>query len=103
MPAIEVFSPSDPTTPSKIEHLVEEGYDVGKNELIYHYNFLRYEFDHPAGVLWARSYLYRPEQVSIYPPQGVSLDDAIVQKAIGYLRRRYREIQKLGANGYEPI
>jgi hypothetical protein len=103
MSEVEVFTPSDPILPSKLEHLVEDGYDLKEKTQLFYYNFLRYEFEHPAGAIWARSYLDTTDHVAIYPSKGVALDDPIVEKVIAYLRRRYVKVLRLGQTGYEPI
>jgi hypothetical protein len=103
MSEVEVFTPSDPILPSKLEHLVEDGYDLKEKTQLFYYNFLRHEFEHPAGAIWARGYLDTTDHVAIYPPKGVALDDPIVEKVIAYLRRRYVKVLRLGQTGYEPI
>ena len=103
MPAHEVFSVDDVIQPSKIEHLVDESYRAGTKDLLYRYNFLRYEFRHPAGAIWARSYLDTIEHVAIYPPAGVGFDDDTVKRAVAYLSRRYADVRHLTDAGYESI
>jgi hypothetical protein len=103
MSDVDVFTPSDPIIPSKLEHLVEEGYDLKSKTQLFHYNFLRYAFEHPAGEIWARSYLDSAERVDIYLPKGVTFNDPIVQKVVGYLRRRFREVHRPGPTSYESI
>lgn len=103
MSDIDVFTPSDPILPSKLEHLVEEGYDLKKKNQLFRYNFLRYEFQHPAGAIWARSYLDAAHRVDICLPKGVTFDDPIIQKIVGYLRRRFPEVYRPGPTTYEPI
>ena len=82
---------------------MEEGIDIEKKECIFRYNFLRYEFAHPKGVIWARSYVDEMDHVAVYPPSGVPITDEIVQLVIQYLARRYRDVHKLGTEGYESV
>lgn len=103
MPNTKLFCPSDLIQPSKLEHLVEEAYDLATDRLLFRYNFLRYEFEHPTGIIWARSYLHTPTRISIYPPSGVPLNDPVVIKVIAYARRRYQDVQHLTDGGYEPL
>ena len=103
MPAREVYSPEDVIQPSKLEHLFDEGFLADTSELIFRYNFLRYEFAHPNGAIWARSYLDETDHVAIYPPKGVGLDDEIVKRVIAYLGRRYGDIRHLTKTRYASL
>jgi hypothetical protein len=103
MAALDVAGKPDRVAPLKVEHVLDEGFEVDSGELIYHYNYLRYEFAHSAGVIWARAYLTDISTVSLFLPEAVGLDDDVVQNVIAFFRRRFPQVERFGPAGYERI
>ena len=96
----------DAILPTRIEHNSEQLWrgDVLEQS----YNYLDYEFETEQHRYRARTYLHDVHVVAIFGPfrkdsvepvEGIALDERV----LGYLRRRFLEITKLGPNGYEPI
>jgi hypothetical protein len=98
----------DQISPLRITHHCEEIWNG--NTLEQKYNYLVYEFETDQHRYRARAYLDDIHTVSIFGPfdkdasgvaqlEGIELD----QRVVAYLRRRYREIERLGPAGYVPI
>ncbi len=100
MASIEVTEDGGSIFPTRIDHRIDEGHDAITGDGLYHYNYLVYDFDHPAGAILARSYLDEIESVALYWPQGVTEHDPIAMKVIAFLSRRYAKLSVLGAQGY---
>lgn len=100
MPAVEI---KDPITPNLVEHRLESAIHEDTGELLFHYNYIYYQFDVPAGKIWARSYLDDITRSSLFLPEGMKITDTDAERALGYLTLRFSQIDMLGNNGYLPI
>ena len=98
----------DAILPTRIVHNSEQIWHG--NVLEASYNYLDYEFETEQHRYRARTYLDDIHEVAVYGPfhkdsheprlaEGIEVD----QRVLGYLRRRFAEIKKLGPTGYEPI
>ena len=77
--------------PTKIEHLIDTDLDPKTGRASYHYNYLIYTFDTPAGPITARSYLDTPKEVTLLKaPSG-----ADISPIIDYLKARYLKVKRL--------
>ena len=94
---------TDPITPSLVEHRVEGALHAETGELLFHYNYLYYQFDVPAGRIWARSYLDDIKRASLFLPGDMATDHADAQTVLGYLTRRFNRIETLGEAGYVKL
>lgn len=74
------------------------------------YNYFDYEFETEQHRYRARTYLHDIHVVAVFGPfykdadeprpvEGIEVDERV----LGYLRRRFLEIKKLGPTGYVPI
>jgi hypothetical protein len=100
VPAVEV---KDPICPSVVEHRLETALHEETREVLHHYNYLYYQFDVPAGKIWARSYLDEIERASLFLPRGTKIEDADAERVLGYLKLRFRQIDMLETDGYVTI
>lgn len=92
----------DPNLP-RIAHRLEVGVDPERGELLFHYNFLTYEFDHPRGVVGCRAYLHDVGVVSVF---GLAEDvDVEIEYAEipQWLRARFALVRRLGGQGYVDV
>jgi hypothetical protein len=97
---------SDETKPVEIEHKAEEIFDGSTLEQ--KYNYFVYHFELEGNYIWARAYLHEIGSVAIYGPfkrRGVPeySDEPIPASVLSYFKRRFREIQTLGENGYTTV
>jgi len=97
---------SDPIHPVRVRHEVDEIWDEGRLEQWY--NFFVYEFEQDGLRAWARAYADDIATVSLFGPfrgEG-SLDvvaaPAFVEAIVGYLKRRFHRIDRLGHNDRDP-
>lgn len=95
--------PFDVVRPKSIKHFVEEAVDLENHCLSYRYNFIVYEFETANGTVSARTYLDTANEVAIYIPKTMTMDDEAVGRVVHYLLRRYHQVKSLGAGGYEPL
>ena len=95
---------ADFVRPNEIEHKCEEMFDG--EVLLQKYNYIVYHFDCDGRYFWARTYADEIHTVSLFgpfdrrdtmKPLSGPLDEAV----LAYLKRRFREIQTLGSEGYE--
>ncbi len=93
----------DPISPSAIEHRLEAAVSEETRELLYYYNYIRYQFDMPGGEIWARSYLDDIERVSLFLPKGMKITSPDAERVMGYLTLRFNKVDMLGQDGYVTI
>ena len=97
----------DEISPVEIQHRKDEIWQG--DELLESYNYFTYVFRSGGVIITARTYLDEIHSVALYGPM---LDSDPNQRAespefrdavLAYLKRRFREIQVLGSEGYETI
>lgn len=100
------FVETDELTPTSIRHQCEEIWDGDR--LQQRYNYLVYTFDAEGLHYWARAYFDEIDEVSLFGPfeneaRTVQLAKPLNPDILDYLKRRFRSISVLGAEGYEEI
>jgi len=96
----------DEVAPVEIEHRCEEIYRGGRLEQ--RYNHLVYHFECGGRYYWARAYLDDINAVSIFGPfdgrpAKQRVEGQLDEQLLAYMRRRFREINTLGEEGYVTI
>jgi hypothetical protein len=94
---LALIFPDDTILPSAIHHEVDEAWHprAGSNEpgkLAYRYNFLRYEFHTPSGVVHARAYLDQIKRVSIHLV-AAQRAEPLLADIQNYFKRRFGKVE----------
>ena len=91
------------TLPIQIDHIVDTDFDLENGDCSYRYNYLLYTFEHPLGIVTARSYLDTSGEVSFLKlPIAQNVDKDLVG-ILRYLRARYAVVKKLCGSGYVDV
>jgi hypothetical protein len=96
----------DGVEPSDIDHKCDVL--LSGESFVEKYNYLIYHFDLDGRYFWARAYIDQIDTVSIYGPfdgrvTRKPLSGAPDEAILAYLKRRFKEIQTLGEEGYGVI
>ena len=94
----EVFY-QDKIAPIRIEHKVDAGWTEPDRRLLFHHNFIVYDFSNVSGGIGARTYLDDISQVAIYFPKGWAAADSRLEPVLHYLKHRFRQVDYLDLNG----
>lgn len=99
--SFEMFS-DDPHL-ARIAHRLEVGVDHERDALLFHHNYLTYEFDHPRGVVGCKAFLHDIGVVSVFGlAEGVDVEIEYAE-ILQWLRARFARVQRLGEDGYVDI
>lgn len=103
-----VTAEDDAVAPARLEHRMEEVLVDGQPDQAY--NYLAYSFERDGASVAVRVYMDEADRALVFPPEpsGARAErtpaaERLRQDVLCYLARRFRLIEELGEDGYEPV
>jgi len=103
-----VSGEDDAIAPVRLEHRMDEVIVDGEPDQAY--NYLAYRFERDGAAVTVRVYMDEADRALLFPPEpgGAMAEpspaaERLRQDVLCYLARRFRLIEELGEEGYEPV